>query len=102
MIFFDGYIGAPPTVTVFSFICARAGAAGAIAAAKAITAAEANKAIRLDIGVSIYDCWRRGEPAGETTVKVVVGFRYGRLLREFQSHGHGRVNDAFGWQPRVS
>jgi hypothetical protein len=49
----------------------------------------------LDIGVSIYDCWRRGEPAGETTVKVVVGFRYGRLLREFQSHGHGRVNDAF-------
>src|SRR5437763_1310505 len=41
--FFDGYIGAPPTVTVFSFICAEAGTTAAldkrakVAAAAAIT-----------------------------------------------------------------
>src|SRR6202044_4069909 len=40
--FFDGYIGAPPTVTVFSAICANSGA-GATVAAKAITAALASK-----------------------------------------------------------
>src|SRR6201992_3847867 len=81
MMFLDGYIAAPPTVTVFSFICARTGAAGATAAAKAIRAAEANKAKCLDIGVSICDWHRGGEPACETDIEVVVGNRYGGLPR---------------------
>ena len=51
MMFLDGYIGAPPTVTVFSDICAATGM-DAIAP-KASTAAVAHKAKRLDMIVSI-------------------------------------------------
>jgi hypothetical protein len=56
-------------VTVFSFICARTGAAGATAAAKAITAAEANKAKRLDIGVSILMGIATADPRARRTSK---------------------------------
>src|SRR5271156_6792391 len=52
MMFFDGYIGAPPTVTVFSDICAKTGA-GAATAVKARRAAPASKVKRLDMTVSV-------------------------------------------------
>ncbi len=45
--FFDGYIGAPPTVTVFSDISAATGTAAV--ALKARTAAAASKVKRLDM-----------------------------------------------------
>src|SRR5262249_41975835 len=44
MMFFDGYIGAPPTVTVCSFICASVGVGAT--APKASAAAVSNKAVR--------------------------------------------------------
>ena len=51
MMFFDGYIGAPPTVTVFSDIWAKSGVDAV--AAKANAAAAASRAKRLDMMVSI-------------------------------------------------
>src|SRR5271166_5134259 len=57
MMFFDGYIGAPPTVTVFSDICASTGT-GATAAATAKMAALAKRAKPLDMTVSNWvACW---------------------------------------------
>jgi hypothetical protein len=47
MMFFEGYIGAPPTVTVCSFICANAGAA--MTAAKLSAATATAKIVRLRV-----------------------------------------------------
>src|SRR5262249_30458495 len=62
--FFDGYIGAPPTVTVFSDIWASSGAGAAIAA-KAKMAALAKRAKRLDMEVSDGLKVAGGDTAGD-------------------------------------
>jgi hypothetical protein len=49
MMFFEGYIGAPPTVTVCSFICANAGAAMTAAKLSAATATAVGKIVRLRV-----------------------------------------------------
>src|SRR5882672_11691385 len=59
MMFFDGYIGAPPTIAVFSLICAKAGLMAALDRAKAATAAISAR--RLDMGSSSWCALIRGE-----------------------------------------
>ena len=49
MMFFEGYIGAPPTVTVCSFICANAGAAMTAAKLSAATATAVGRIVRLRV-----------------------------------------------------
>src|SRR5262245_2236365 len=46
MMFFEGYIGEPPTVTVCSFCCAKLGGAATAARASAATAAAVGRAMR--------------------------------------------------------
>jgi hypothetical protein len=60
----------------------------------AIMAAEASKAKRLDIEVSILIGFAAAGPRGDDS-EVVVGKRYGGCGREFQPHGHGRVKYVF-------
>jgi hypothetical protein len=49
MMFFEGYMGAPPTVTVCSFICASVGVAATAAKASAATAAAVGRIVRLKV-----------------------------------------------------
>src|SRR3954463_7202726 len=49
MMFFEGYIGAPPTVTVCSFISASVGGAAKTAKATAGTAAAVGRIVRLRV-----------------------------------------------------
>src|SRR6202034_91947 len=73
MMFFDGYIGAPPTVTLFSAIVSAERGMEAIAATA--RRAPANKTKRLDMRSSIFAllCDRdRRRTAGDTPEIVVV------------------------------
>ena len=92
MMFFDGYIGAPPTLTVFSDIVSAANAAGATAA-KARKAALANKAKRLDMMASmLQNGVRRRTAEGTIACVSVVAARYGGPVLRFHSRSHARVN----------
>ena len=51
MMFFEGYIGAPPTVTVCSFICASVGVAATAANASAAAATAVGRIVRLRVHV---------------------------------------------------
>src|SRR6516225_6802204 len=98
MMFFDGYIGAPPTLTVFSdFDSAESGAAAPATSARA--AAAAIKVKRLDMGSSIFAVESAVEvcrqAAGETrAVRLHVEIRplNGRVSRPRPRLAHGCVN----------
>src|SRR6185437_223735 len=79
MMFLDGYIAAPPTITVFS--SARAGATKLEVSASAPNAAAANSAIGLDMESLPIVAVAGGHPPGSTTAlasvdisAVVAGF----------------------------
>src|SRR5262245_45727870 len=92
--FFDGYIGAPPTCTVFS--CAESGASAVPDRARAATAA-AIKAKRLDMVVSPKVASlvkaanrRRDERDGRspwTATHFVVGPSYAACAGRFRGRG---------------
>src|SRR6516225_1121475 len=98
MMFFDGYIGAPPTLTVFSdFDSAENGAAAPATSARA--AAAAIKVKRLDMGSSIFAVESAVEvcrqAAGETrAVRLHVEIRplNGRVSRPRPRLAHSCVN----------
>src|SRR6185369_13865736 len=90
--FFDGYIGAPPTLTVFSFIGSANSGAGATAA-NARTAALASKARRLDMMDSMLQNGVRRRTAAERSPASASSQRdTGRSIGRFHCRSHARVN----------
>src|SRR5262249_21668339 len=90
--FFDGYIGAPPTLTVFSFIGSAKSGAGATAA-NARKAALANKAKRLDMMDSMLQNGIRRRTAAERAPASASSQRdTARSIGRFHCGCHARVN----------
>src|SRR5262249_20626294 len=77
MMFFEGYMGAPPTVTVCSFICASDGVAASAARPTAAAATDVNKLVR-NTRMSFSICCGRAASAAGTC-------RYGAHARWMQA-----------------